>query len=116
MSAPSIAREVAKFVAASLVAVLVFAAASVPLLRHLGREEAIREARSVARLAAAGVVEPNLQDGLLRGDDTALARIDRVVQERVLSDTIVRVKIWTGDGNALMAFDVRLGMDCTPPD
>ena len=26
------------------------------------------------------------------------------------------VKICTGDGNALMAFDVRLGMDCTPPD
>ena len=105
---PSIAREVAKFVAASLVASVVFVAASLPLFRHIGRSEAIRNARSTAHLAAAGIAEPNLDDGLLRGDPKVLARIDRVVQERVLSDTIVRVKIWSPDGRILYSDEPRL--------
>jgi len=107
-ASPSIAREVAKFVVASLAAVLVFVAASLPFLRHLGRTEAIREARSIARLAATGVAEPNLENALLRGDDGAIARMDRVVQERILSDTIVRVKIWTADGRILYSDEPRL--------
>jgi two-component system NarL family sensor kinase len=91
----------AMFVAGSLVAVLVFALASVPLLRQTGRNEAIRNARETVRLAAAGVVEPNLRNGLLRGDPEAIAQVDEVVQERVLSDSIVRVKIWSSDGRVL---------------
>ena len=105
---PSIAREVAKSLAASLAAVLVFVLASIPLLRHLGRSEAIREARAVAGLAAQGVVEPNLEDALLAGDPAALARMDRVVQERVLSDSIVRVKIWAQDGRIVYSDEPRL--------
>jgi signal transduction histidine kinase len=107
-SSPSIAREVTKFVLASLAASLVFVLASLLLLRHLGRSEAVRESRITARLAAAGIVEPNLEDGLLRGDRQALARLDRVVQERVLSNDIVRVKIWSADGRILYSDEPRL--------
>ena len=85
-ASPSVRREVAKFVAASLVAVVVFVLAGLPFLRHLGRTEATRDARATARLAAEGIVEPNLDDGLLQRDPQALARLDRLVQERVLSD------------------------------
>ena len=104
----SIRREVAKFVASSLVAVAVFVVASVPLLRHLGRSEAVRDARVVARLAAAGVVEPNLEDALLEGEARALARMDRVVQERVLDESVVRVKIWSADGRIVYSDEPRL--------
>jgi len=104
----SITREVTKFVLASLAASLVFVAASLPLLRHLGRTEAIRDARTTARLAAAGIAEPNLEDGLLRGDPRALARMDRVVQERILSSQIVRVKIWSRDGRIVYSDEPRL--------
>jgi two-component system NarL family sensor kinase len=107
-SSPSIAREVTKFVSASLAASLVFVLASPLLLRHLGRSEAVRESRITARLAAAGIVEPNLDDDLLRGDRQALARLDRVVQERVLSNDIVRVKIWSSDGRILYSDEPRL--------
>jgi two-component system NarL family sensor kinase len=104
----SIAREVTKFVAASLAASVVFVLASLLLLRHLGRTEAIRDARVTARLVAAGIAEPNLEDGLLRGDTQALERLDRVVQERVLSNEIVRVKIWSTDGRILYSDEPRL--------
>jgi signal transduction histidine kinase len=107
-SSPSIAREVTKFVAASLAASLVFVLASLLLLRHLGRTEAVRESRVTARLAAAGIVEPNLEDGLLRGDPGAIARLDRVVQERILSNDIVRVKIWSDDGRILYSDEPQL--------
>ena len=89
------------FVGGSLLAVLVFVLASVPLFRQIGRGEAIRNARETVRLAAAGVVEPNLRNGLLRGDPAAIAQVDEVVQERVLSESIVRVKIWSADGRVL---------------
>jgi signal transduction histidine kinase len=98
----------AMFVAASLVAVMIFVAASVPLLRQIGRDKAIRDARGVARLAAEGVVEPNLGDGLLDGKAGALTLMDRVVQERVLSESIVRVKIWSADGRILYSDEPRL--------
>lgn len=107
-SPPSTAREVAKFVVASLIAVAIFVAASVPVLRHIGRDEAIRDARGVARLAAAGVVEPNLLNGVLEGDPAALSLMDTVVQERVLSESIVRVKIWSEDGRILYSDEPRL--------
>jgi two-component system NarL family sensor kinase len=105
---PSVRREVAKFVASGLVAVLLFIVASLPFLRHVGRSEAIREARATARLAAVGVVEPNLEDAVLEHDRAALARIDRIVQERILSDTIVRVKLWSADGRILYSDEPRL--------
>jgi hypothetical protein len=107
-ASPSVRREVAKFVAASLVAVIVFVVASLPFLRRLGRTEAIRDARATARLAAAGVVEPNLDDALLERAPQSLARLDRVVQERVLSESIVRVKIWSPDGRIVYSDEPRL--------
>jgi two-component system, NarL family, sensor kinase len=99
---------VAKFVAASVFASVVFVAAGLLLLRHLGHTEAIRNARETARLAAAGIAEPNLEDGLLRGEPKALGRLDRVVQERLLSPDIVRVKIWSRDGRILYSDEPRL--------
>jgi two-component system NarL family sensor kinase len=107
-ASPSIAREVTKFVAASLAASVVFVLASLLLLRHLGRSEAVRDARATARLAAAGIVEPNLEDGLLRGEPRAVARLDLVVQERVLSNDLVRVKLWSRDGRILYSDEPRL--------
>lgn len=107
-ASPSIAREVTKFVAASLAASLLFMAASVPLLRQLGKTEALREVRDTAHLAAAGVIEPNLTDELLEGDPQAVARMDRAVQERVLGTSIVRVKIWAADGRIVYADEPRL--------
>ena len=105
---PSVARPVAKFVVAGLIAVLAFGIGSLLVLRELGRREAINEARAVATLAAQGIVEPNLEQGLLSGDPKALARLDYVVRARVLSDRIVRVKIWSPAGVILYSDEPRV--------
>jgi hypothetical protein len=65
----------------------------------VSEDEAVEEARRLATLAGRGVVEPALTDAALAGEPAALADLDLVVQERVLSDDVVRVKVWTRDGD-----------------
>ncbi len=44
----------------------------------------------------------------MAGRPAALAELDRTVQERVLSEDIVRVKIWTPDGRIVYSDEPRL--------
>ena len=97
------------YVANGLAAVVLVSLLGIWLLSRIGEEEAIRDARDQTRIAAEGSVEPVLSDGLLRGDAGALAELDRVVQERVLSDpSIVRVKIWDRTGRVVYSDEPRL--------
>lgn len=97
-----------QFVLAGLVAVLIFLAGTLLVLGQIGRREAVRDARQFAVLAGRGIVEPSLADGLVDGDVAAVERVDRVVQERVLGDRVVRVKIWTRDGRIVYSDEPRL--------
>ena len=101
-------RPVAQFALAGLVVLAVFAAASVFALRELARSEALRDARQFATLAGQGVVEPALATSLLRGDRSAIDAVDRVVQERVLGERVVRVKLWQRDGRVVYSDEPRL--------
>ena len=60
-----------RFALASLLAVIVAGAIGVTLQRNAAREDAIRDARTLAHLAGDGIVAPNvnqaLLDGMLRG-------------------------------------------------
>jgi two-component system, NarL family, sensor kinase len=105
---PSVARAVAQFIVAGLVAVVVFALAGIFVLRALGHREAIRNARQLTVLAGQGIVEPALDRGVLAGNPRSMARLDRVVQERVLGEGLVRVKIWSGDGRIVYSDEPRL--------
>src|SRR3954470_496283 len=104
----SVARAVVQFVVAGLVAVVVFVAGSLFVLRKLGHREAVRDARSCAVVAGQGIVEPVLARALLNGDPAALARVDRAVQERVLGERVARVKIWSGAGRIVYSDEPRL--------
>lgn len=76
--------------------------------RRVGEREAIVEARSEALVKAQGLVEPVIQDGLLDGDPDAIDALDDVIQDDVLSDTLVRVKVWSEDGTVLYSDEPRL--------
>ncbi len=66
--------------------------------------EATHDTREVAR----AVVEPDLPSGLSTGDPGAIATMDQVVRQRVLSDRVVRVKIWAPTGTILYSDERRL--------
>jgi signal transduction histidine kinase len=98
-----------RYVASGLVAVVLVSLLGVWLIRRAGESEAIRDAKDETRIAAQGSVEPVVTDGLIRGDPRALAAVDRVVQERVLTEpSIARVKIWDRTGRVVYSDEPRL--------
>jgi signal transduction histidine kinase len=103
-----LSRPVAQFALAGLAVLAVFGAGSVLALRALAQDEALRDARQFAMLAGQGIVEPTIGRPLLAGDAAAIATVDRVVQERVLGERVVRVKLWDRDGRIVYSDEPRL--------
>ena len=99
---------VTQFALAGLAVLAVFGAAAVLALRSLGNAEALRDARQFATLAGQGIVEPTVAPGLLRGRPEAIVAVDRMVQERVLGERVVRVKLWARDGRIVYSDEPRL--------
>src|SRR6059036_3909726 len=104
----SVGGAVAKFAAASLVALALVGLAAFFLLRHIGTTEATDNAKQVTRVVGRGVVDPALTRGVMRGDPAALHHLDRIVHRRVLGDSIVRVKIWTPNGRIVYSDEPKL--------
>jgi two-component system NarL family sensor kinase len=103
-----LSRPVAQFALGGLAVLAVFGVVSVVALRELAHSEALRDARQFAALAGQGIVEPAIGSALLRGDRAAIDAIDRVVQERVLGERVVRVKLWRQDGRVVYSDEPRL--------
>src|SRR3954470_24270373 len=108
MGKNSTATAVLQFAITGTVVVLLLGFVAVEVLRHTGTEEAIGDAKRVARLAGDGIVAPNVQAGLERGDPKAIAAMDRVIRNRVLSDDVVRVKLWDATGRIVYSYEHRL--------
>ena len=97
-----------QFALAGLAVLAVFGAVAVLALRSLGHEEALRDARQFASLAGQGILEPAIDVDLLEGNPASIATVDRVVQERVLGDRVVRVKLWDRNGRIVYSDEPRL--------
>jgi two-component system NarL family sensor kinase len=103
-----VGRAVAQFGLSGIAALILLGAAGVYLLEKVGRSEAIRNAKEVTSLAGHGIVEPNIDPGLLTGQPAAIQQMDRAVRRGVLGGRVVRVKIWTADGHILYSDEHRL--------
>jgi two-component system NarL family sensor kinase len=109
---------VARFGAAGLLAVLLLGGLVLVAVSRVSTVEALRSARDRARLAGYGIVEPALAPGLTTArsaSEPAVADLDELVSTRVLSERVVRVKIWTSDGRILYSDEPRLTGRRFPP-
>src|SRR5437588_2432966 len=104
----SVATSVTQFVLAGVAAVVLISAGTIYVVRRNATTEAIRNARDIAGIDGYAIAEPTLADGVVSGDATALARLDTVVHERILSERVVRVKVWTPEGHIVYSDDPRL--------
>src|SRR5438067_928204 len=104
----SVATSVTQFVLAGLAAVVLISAGTIYVVRGNATTEAIRNARDIAGIDGHAVAEPVLVDGVLSGDAAAMARINAVVHERILSERVVRVKVWTPEGRIVYSDEPRL--------
>jgi two-component system, NarL family, sensor kinase len=101
-------RLLLQFGLSGLVAVLVVLAAGTYAARRVGERESIRDARALTELLARTVIEPHLRDGIVTGDPAARAELDAAVRPRVVSGSIVRVKLWTPAGRIVYSDEPRL--------
>jgi two-component system NarL family sensor kinase len=94
----------ARFALGTAAALVVAIVGGYLALRSVAIEEAKRETRT--RVQEAGqLVESSLGDGVLTGRPADVAALDDVVVGRVLSNSIVRVKLWSADGHVLYSDD-----------
>src|SRR4051812_21750552 len=95
------ARALAQFALSGLIAVALLGIVAVEVMRRQGTDEAIRDAKQVTKLAGDGIVAPNVTKGLLRGDAREIRRMDRMVRNSIINDSVVRVKLWSTRGEVI---------------
>jgi signal transduction histidine kinase len=98
---PRIASAVGRFMLGSLAAIAVVVIGGFFALRSVTVRESERDTRERVLVEGRLVASAGLSDGVLRGDPRALARLDDLVQGQVLSESVVRVKLWARDGRVL---------------
>ena len=92
----------------SLAAIAVVVVGGFFALRSVATHEAVRNTKSQAQTLGRLVQAAGLSDGVLRRDPRALRRLDDVVQGQVLSDSVIRVKLWGRDGRILYSDEPAL--------
>jgi signal transduction histidine kinase len=99
---PSLSRLFLRFALSGLLAMVVIGAAAFVIVRRSATSDAITQAKDLTELAGRGIAAPVITPELLKGDPAALAQLDRVVRQRILTRTpIVRVKIWDASGRVI---------------
>jgi signal transduction histidine kinase len=105
---PSALAEVLKFGAAAVIVLAVLAIGVALILRDISEDEAIEDAERVTEVVARTALEPAVDQGLLDGEPGSRARVDRIVRRQILGDEVLRVKIWTADGEIVYSDEPRL--------
>lgn len=95
------------FAVAVLIAAVIAVAGSV-VSRHVAERQAVHDVAEMTDLIAESVVQPALTDRMLRSTRAAGAVLDPIVRKRVLSPSLVRVKLWRTDGTVLYSDEPRL--------
>ncbi|GAB3242626.1 sensor histidine kinase [Kineosporia babensis] len=106
-----------------VLALLVFvgvAAASAVTARRAAEREAVNDALAITDVLGESVMQPAISDDLFSTDEptrtAALERLDTTVRERLLSEAIIRVKLWAPDGTIIYADEPQLIGDRFPLD
>jgi signal transduction histidine kinase len=105
-TAPTSRSAIVRFAVGTLVAIAIAVVGGYFALRAVAIDEAKRQTRTRVQ-EEANLVEAIVSDGLLQGHAKAVRAVDDVVLGRVLSKSIVRVKIWSPDGRVLYSDEPR---------
>ena len=101
-------RVLGQVAAAGVVVLVLVAVLGVEVSRRLAESESVNDAAHTTDLLADVVVQPALEDALLAGDPAAFARMDAAVRDHVLDEAVLRVKLWTADGEIVYSDEPRL--------
>jgi two-component system, NarL family, sensor kinase len=105
---PGPAWAVGRFLLGSVLAIVVVVLGGFFVLRAVTADEAERDTRELVRLQGRLVESAGLSNGVLKREPDEIAFLDRLVRRQILDDSIVRVKVWSGDGEILYADEPQL--------
>lgn len=100
-------RVVLQTVVAAAVVVALVALAGTLLSRRIAENQSVHDVTQRTDLLAESVLQPGLTDAMAT-DPAAAARLDPLVRSRILSDSLVRVKLWTAQGTVLYSDERQL--------
>lgn len=101
-------RVVIQLGAAAIVVLCLVAIAGSIVSRRTAESQSVHEAAELTDVLGASVVQPVLTDAMANNPAAASAALDGVVRSRVLSDSVVRVKVWTPQGRIIYSDESRL--------
>jgi signal transduction histidine kinase len=104
----SISRLLLRYVVTAVVSLVVVAVVTAFIARRIGTSQAIDDADRVAALTAGSTLEPALDDGIVTMDPASIERLDAVVRSQLIGGSLVRVKLWSGDGTIVYSDESRL--------
>jgi hypothetical protein len=96
------------FVLSGLTAAFVVGFITTRVSRNTAVDIAVADALDRSTEGVRTLVEPVLTDAAITGDPVASAILDEVVRTRVVSDSLVSVKLWRADGTVVYSTEPRL--------
>jgi two-component system, NarL family, sensor kinase len=92
----------------ALLALALVAGTGIVVVRELATDQALAEARQLTEVSARLVQRRLTDEGLITGDAIASGAVARIVFDAVLVEPVVRVKIWSRDGDIVYSDEPRL--------
>jgi len=96
-----------QFSLSGVVALLVLAVVGLNALQGVAERQAVHAAADFSLAEARQEITPAVTAAVLRGDAASLSALDQVVRSRLLSDRVLRVKLWKAPGQILYSDDRR---------
>lgn len=100
-SKPAVRQALVRFLLGSVLALVILAAGTVYVGSRIAEDQALSEARNVARLLAQRVAAPLVTEAYRQGDPRAKRRLESAMRERIRDGSIVHIKLWNPDGTVL---------------
>lgn len=105
---PAVRQAVLRFLVGSALALVILAAGTVLVGSRIAEDQALSEARNVAKLLAQRVAAPLVTDAFREGDPRAVDRLESAMRERLRDGSIVHIKLWDPDGTVLWSDESEL--------
>ena len=100
-------REVLQFAVPGFLALILLAVGSYVIAQRVATQEALRDATELTEVIARSAVEPLLEESDL-SRSVGLSELDALSQQRLMTDPVVAVRLWSADGTIAYASDSRL--------
>lgn len=106
---PRLRRLLVQLAVAGAIAALVVSFAGSIAIRRIAESQSVHDVARLTDVVAQSAVQPALTDEIVGPQSAvALADLDRLVRGSVLSDSLLRLKLWSADGTVVYSDEPRL--------